>query len=355
MLRRTFVSHTALLGAAATLRPTLVDAAQVPRPLIMDAMGELRNEYDEGLIRDMLGSGMRSITVTLCDPKPTGAEGLEHAIDGVIEYDKMITTRSAFFHKATAVRDIDVARRAGKMAVFYLFQNSDQFGDDLDRVDLFYRLGVRSSQVTYNERNRAGVGCRAEGTGGLTEFGRAMVDRMNRVGMLVDLSHANEQTMVDTIAASRKPVIISHTACHAVHPHVRNTSDAVLKALAAKGGLVGVCQMRPFLTTKKRDNLHAYFDHIDHAVKVAGVEQVCIGSDRDHRVITLSPEYLAELKREEGSQVVDNELPYFIDELNGPRRMEVVWNGLVKRGYNSADIGRIMGGNLYRLYRDVIG
>jgi membrane dipeptidase len=355
MHRRTFVSHTALLGAAAAWRPTLSGAQPGTRPLIMDAMGELRNEYDEALIRDMLASGMRAITVTLCDPKPTGAEGLELAIDGVAEYDRMIAGRPAFFLKATSVRDIDRARAAGKMAVFYLFQNSDQFGAHLDRVDLFYRLGVRSSQITYNERNRAGVGCRAGEDGGLTPFGRQLVEKMNAVGMLVDLSHANQRTMAETAAASRKPVIISHTACMAVHQNVRNSTDEVLRAVAKTGGAIGVCQMRPFLTTKKKDNLHAYFDHIDHAVKVAGIEHVCIGSDRDHRVITLTPEYLAELKKEEGSQVVDSDLPYFIDELNGPRRMEVVRRGLEQRRYKAADIDRIMGGNVYRVYRDVVG
>lgn len=321
----------------------------------MDAMGELRNEYDDALIRDMLGTGMRAITVTLCDPKPTGAEGLELAIDGVVEYDRMIATRARFFLKATSVRHIDDARRQGKMAVFYLFQNSDQFGDDLDRVDLFYRLGVRSSQVTYNDRNRVGTGCRAGEDGGLTPFGAQLVEKMNAIGMLVDLSHANQRTMAETAAASRKPVIISHTACLAVHQNIRNASDDVLRAVAKTGGVIGICQMRPFLTTKKSDNLHAYFDHIDHAVKVAGIEHVAIGSDRDHRVITLTPEYLAELKKEEGSQVVDSDLPYFINELNGPRRMEVVRRGLEQRKYRAADIDRIMGGNVYRVYREVIG
>ena len=128
-----------------------------------------------------------------------------------------------------------------------------------------------------------------------------------------------------------------------MHPHRRNTIDANLSALAAHGGVVGICQMRPFLTRKKADNLHAYFDHILHAIKVARIDHVCIGSDRDHRVIRLSPEYLAELKREEGSQVTESELPYFIEELNGPRRMEVVWEGLRKRGSvgntSAADVG----------------
>jgi membrane dipeptidase len=150
-------------------------------------------------------------------------------------------------------------------------------------------------------------------------------------------------------------VHVSHTGCNDLYPHVRNTSDANLRLLAERGGVVGICQLRPFLTASKRDNLHTYFDHIDHAVNVAGVEAVCIGSDRDHRVIEMSEEYLAELRAEEGSQVVNNELPYFIDELNGPSRMTVVWDGLVERGYSSADVERIMGTNLYRLYAEVIG
>jgi membrane dipeptidase len=373
MDRRSFLRAAAATAAAAGAHPTGLAASgpaagapatapdgaarsNDPRALIMDAMGELRPIYEPPLVRDLLESGIDSITVTLCDPKAVGAEALELAVDGLMEYDRYLAEHPDLFVKATSVADVDAARRSGRMAVFYLYQNATQFDDDLDRVEMFRRLGLTSCQVTYNERNLAGVGCRAEGDdGGLTEFGREMIDRMNAAGMLVDLSHANMPTMADAIEHSRMPVIISHTACDAVHPHVRNTTDANLRALADRGGLVGVCQLRPFLTEKKADNLHAYFDHIDHAVEVAGVEQVCIGSDRDHRVIVMTPEYEAELRAEEGSQVQNSELPYFIDELNGPRRMEVVWDGLVGRGYGSSEIEKIMGLNLYRLYADVIG
>ncbi len=274
----------------------------------------------------------------------------------MLEYDRYLAAHPDLFLKATSVAQVDAARRSGRLAVFYLFQNATQFGDDLDRVEMFRRLGLTSCQLTYNERNLAGVGCRAEGDdGGLTDFGRALIERMNDVGMLLDLSHANMSTMADAIRHSGKPVIVSHTGCDAVHTHVRNTTDANLRLLAEHGGLVGVCQLRPFLTFKKKDNLHAYFDHIDHAVKVAGVDHVCIGSDRDHRVIEMTPEYEAELRAEEGSQVVSHELPYFIDELNGPSRMEVVWDGIAARGHSQDDVEKIMGRNLYRLYADVIG
>jgi membrane dipeptidase len=344
--RRSFLQALAA-SAVATRLPARPDT------LVMDAMGELRMEYEAALIRDMLASGLDSITITLCDPKAVGAEALALAIDSLLQHDRYLAANPGFFVKANSVADLERARRAGKMAVFYLYQNTAQFGRELDRVDLFHRLGLRSCQLTYNARNDAGVGCWEEG--GLTPFGRELIDRMNARHMLVDLSHANMQTMAEAIAASKAPVVISHTACLAVHPNRRNTTDENLRALASRGGVVGVCQMRPFLTYKKVDNLHAYFDHILHAIQVAGVEHVCIGSDRDHRVIRLDAAYLAELKREEGSQVVDDDLPYFIDELNGPRRMEVVRNGLLKRGLPPRDVERVMGGNLRRLYRDVIG
>ncbi len=333
-----------------------MQSASNPDTLVMDAMGELRPIYEPPLVRQMLDSGMDAITVTLCDPKAEGAEALELAVDGLMEYDRYLAAHPDLFVKATSVADVDEARNTGRMAVFYLYQNATQFDDDLDRVAMFQELGLTSSQITYNERNLAGVGCRAEGDdGGLTEFGHELVDRMNDVGMLVDLAHANEQTMADTIRASRLPVINSHTGCNAVHPHVRNISDANLRLLADNGGVVGICQLRPFLTLKKQDNLHAYFDHIDHAVNVCGIEQVCIGSDRDHRVIEMTPEYEAELRAEEGAQVVSSELPYFIDELNGPGRMSVVWDGLVARGYSEGEVEKIMGRNQYRLYEQVIG
>jgi len=322
----------------------------------MDAMGELRTIYEPPLVHEMLASGIDAITVTLCDPKPVGAEALEAAVDGLMEYDRYLAAHPALFVKATSVADVDEARRSGRMAVFYLYQNSVQFAEDLDRVEMFRALGLTSCQITYNERNFAGVGCRAgDDEGGLTDFGRRLIDRLNATGILVDLAHANEQTMADTIAHSRMPVINSHTGCDAVHPHIRNMSDANMSAVAEQGGVVGICQLRPFLTEKKSDNLHAYFDHIVHAVDVCGVEHVCIGSDRDHRVIVMTPEYEAELRAEEGSQVSSSELPYFIDELNGPRRMEVVWDGILARGFSESDVEKIMGLNQYRVYREVIG
>ncbi|HEV2599553.1 dipeptidase [Sphingopyxis sp.] len=354
MDRRNFILSGAAVSATMALAPAAGAWAKT-RPLTFDAMGEVRFEYDAALIGQMRASGLDAITITLCDPKAYEGQAYEEAIQAVLDHDAHIAKHNDLFLKATKTGDIDVARAHGQLALFYLFQNSTQFGRDLDNVDLFYKLGVRSAQITYNDQNWAGAGCKELGANGLTHFGRDLVGRMNERGMLIDLSHANMQTMADTINASKVPVIVSHTACMAVHQNIRNTTDANLRLLADKGGVAGICQMRPFLTTKRDDALPEYFRHIDHAVKVMGADHVAIGSDRDHRVVEMTDAYIAELKREEGANFHEPDWPLFINELNGPRRMEVVWDGVRKLGYPSATVEKIMGTNVRRIYQEVIG
>lgn len=348
------------LGAAGaiTLGSTpLASLAATPTQdaLVIDAMGEVREIYTDELCREMIDSGLNSITVTLCDPKSYEAQAYDWAMDGILEYNRLIEKEPEFWTMATSVADIDRARDEGRIAIFYLFQNSTQFGRDLDNVDVFYGLGVRSSQMTYNFQNWAGAGCNEINDSGLTTFGHELVEKMNDTGMLIDLSHAGMKTMADTIAASRVPVIVSHSCCKALFEHNRNTTDENIRAVADKGGLFGVTQMRPFMTHQIDDAVHYYYQHIEHAIDVAGIEHVCIGSDRDHRRLVLTEEYLAELRAEEGPNFVRSEWPLYFEELNGPRRMETIWDGLSKRGMKEDHLEKLFGLNLYRLYEEVIG
>jgi membrane dipeptidase len=344
-------------AGAVTLGSSLNAIAATPTQdaLIIDAMGEIREVYTDSLCREMIDSGINSVTVTLCDPKSYEAEAYQWGIDGILEYDRLIEKESDFWMKATSVSDIQTARDQGKIALFYLFQNSTQFGKDLDNVDVFYGLGVRSSQITYNYQNWAGAGCFEENGSGLTVFGHELVEKMNDAGMLIDLSHATTKTMADTVAASSDPVITSHSCCKALFEHRRNTTDDNLRAIADKGGLFGVTQMRPFMTRQIDDAVHFYYQHIEHAINVAGIDHVCIGSDRDHRRLTLTDEYLAELQREEGAQFDRSQWPLYFEELNGPRRMETIWAGLAKRGMGEGKLDKLFGLNLLRLYQEVIG
>lgn len=355
MERRTFLGSSIALGAMGLAGVAQAAGSRAERPLTFDAMGEVRFSYTPELVREMQASGLDAIAVTLCDPKPIGEPAYDLAMEALLAHDRHIARHPELFRKATNVADIDLARENGQIAVFYLFQNSTHFGSELDNVDLFYNLGVRTAQLTYNHQNWAGSGCKELGSNGLSVFGRGLIERMNSVGMLIDLSHANMQTMSDAIGHSKSPAIISHTACMAVHANERNTTDDNLRLLADNGGVVGICQIRPFLTEKRQGALSDYFRHIDHAIRIAGVDHVAIGSDRDHRRIEMTDDYLAELKREEGANFNPAEWPLFIDELNGPRRMEVVWEGVRKLGYGAAAADKVMGGNLHRLYGEVVG
>jgi membrane dipeptidase len=348
------------LGAAGTLCLSTagVDAlAATPTQaaLVIDAMGEIRAVYTDDLCREMIDSGLNSVTVTLCDPKSYEAEAYAWAMAGVLEYDRLIRDEEKFWMKATSAADIQRARNDGKIALFYLFQNSTQFGKVLDNVDIFYGLGVRSSQITYNYQNWAGAGCNEINGSGLTVFGHELVEKMNEVGMLIDLSHANMRTMAETIAASKTPVIVSHSCCKALFEHNRNTSDENIRAIADKGGLFGVTQMRPFMTRQIDNAVQVYYEHIEHAVDVAGIDHVCIGSDRDHRRLVLTQEYLDELKREEGENFDRSQWPLYFEELNGPRRMETIWDGLAKRGMKQSALEKLFGQNILKLYQEVIG
>jgi len=325
------------------------------RPLILDANGEIRLTHPMSLIRDVIESGTRSETVTITDPKVFGEAALDAAVDDLLAYDRHIREHSDYLIKATSVADIHRARTEDKLALFYQLQNTTPIQKDIDRVDMFYNLGLRSLQMTYNYQNYVGAGCRERNDGGLTVFGVEVVERMNDIGMLVDTSHAGMRTMRETIEASSVPTTVSHTACQAVHEHVRNTTDENIRLLADHGGVVGLCQIRPFITDiNSEDNVRYYFEHIAHAVNLAGVEHVCIGSDRDHRVIEDSDEELAVLLEEEGAQFNPSDWPLYMPALNGPRRMEVVWDGVVGLGYSEDDVEKIMGLNLLRLYADVI-
>ena len=358
MINRREFTLGAVAGAVTAAAGELnaqADATPTQDALIIDAMGEIREVYTDSLCREMIDAGMNSVTVTLCDPKSYEAQAYEWAINGVLEYDRLIDKESEFWLKATRTADIQTARDQGKIALFYLFQNSSQFGKNLDNVDVFYGLGVRSSQITYNYQNWAGAGCNEMNGSGLTAFGHELVEKMNDVGMLIDLSHANMKTMADTIAASSTPVIVSHSCCRALFDHNRNTTDENIKALADKGGIFGVTQMRPFMTRQIDDAVHFYYQHIEHALNVAGSDNVCIGSDRDHRRLQLTEEYLAELKAEEGENFDRAMWPLYFEELNGPRRMETIWNGLARRGMSQEQLEKLFGLNIHRLYQEVIG
>ena len=255
--------------------------------------------------------------------------------------------------------DIEKAKRDKTLGLILGFQNTDMIDRDISRVDMFYRLGIRIIQLTYNDRNLVGDGCLEPGNAGLSAFGRQVLERMNTLGIAVDLSHCGTQTTADGIAASTKPPLITHSGCREVYRHPRSKEDRELKAMAAKGGVVGIYFM-PFIGPGPgAPTTEMLMRQIDHAVKVCGVDHVGIGSDLSTTPIDETEEYLREHKSfvdgrvKRGISAPDEMRPLFIPELNHSRRLEGVVRGLRQRNYATPVIEKIIGGNFHRVFKEI--
>lgn len=257
----------------------------------------------------------------------------------------------------TAAADIERAKRGGKLAVVLGFQNATVIEDDLANLDRLYAAGARILQLTYNSRNLLGDGCTERTNAGLSDFGIACVERMNALGMAVDLSHCGEQTTDDAIAFSRRPPCFTHTMCKAVYDHVRAKSDRQLRALAERGGVTGIVALGYFIGPRPDTSLEDFLRHIDHAVNVCGIDQVGLASDFPIRGIqateTRESWYLPRLKA--FKPVYNVRWPPWIPELDRPDRFRTVAHALGRRGYKEAAIEKILGRNWLRYFRDVFG
>jgi membrane dipeptidase len=255
--------------------------------------------------------------------------------------------------------DIALAKKNKTLGLMLGFQNTDMIDRDITRLDMFYRLGIRIIQLTYNDRNYVGDGCLEQANGGLSQFGREVVARMNALGIAVDLSHCGTQTTADGIAASTKPPLITHSGCREVYRHPRSKEDRELKAMADKGGVVGIYFM-PFIGPGPgAPTVEMLMRQIDHAIKICGIDHVGIGSDLSTAPIEETPEYLREAKSfvegraKRGISAPDETRPLYIPELNHPRRIEGVVRGMRQRKYSTDVIEKVIGGNFHRVLKEI--
>lgn len=240
--------------------------------------------------------------------------------------------------------DVERARTSGRLAVGFDIEGADAIGEQLSLVQLYYDLGVRWMSLAYNRNNRAGGGCQDE-DGGLTDFGRALVAEMERVGMLVCLSHTGHRTAREVLALATRPVIFSHSNCAALHAHPRNIPDQLIRACAATGGVVGINGVGIFLG--KNDITSAtYARHVDHVVQLVGTAHVAVALDYvfDTReletfVATMQHTFPPGLGYELGARFVP------------PEQIEEIVGELIGLGYRDEDLHAILGGNLLRLAR----
>ncbi len=272
------------------------------------------------------------------------------AVNGVIAHNGHRMLRVA------RAADLDEAASGNRVGLIFGVQNSDHF-ESPDDVDTFYGLGQRVSQLTYNARNLIGTGSTDRVDGGLSDWGVAIIQRMNKVGMAVDVSHCGDRTSLDAFEASKKPVLVTHANVRALAAgHVRCKPDEVIDAVKKAGSVFGVTGVRMFVKADEPTTIEHLLDHFDYLARRIGVEHVGIGSDIDlYGYDDMPQEDMLRLKLSYPKGKYRFRAQIDIPEVAHPQRVFDLTEGLIRRGYSDADIRGILGGNFRRVLEEIWG
>jgi membrane dipeptidase len=244
--------------------------------------------------------------------------------------------------------DFRAAEREGRVAVVFGFEGAMPIDDDLGLLRMFHRLGVRSVGLTWNGRNLLGDGVSVDSRGGLTAYGRAAIAEMNRLGMVIDVSHMSDEGIGDTVDASSAPIIASHSNARALCPHRRNLPDALALAIARRGGVIGLHMLSQFLVDGRDATLDDFLDHVDYLVRLVGPAHVGLGPD-------CMEQWPAEVYRELWANTDMARLEFrYPPEFDSLAKCGNVTRGLVARGHDDAAIRGIMGDNFLRVFEKVL-
>lgn len=250
--------------------------------------------------------------------------------------------------------DIVRAKQEGKLGLIFGWQNGSPLGEDTMYVRVAHALGVRIIQITYNERNAIGDGCLEPENRGLTAFGRQVVNEMNRLGIVIDLSHVGDRTCAETIELSRDPCIFSHANPRALADSPRNKPDALLKAIAARGGIVGLTPYAAFAEIEpgRHPTAEDYFRLVEHAVNLVGIDHVAFGTDMPEGRDRLAYEIVMAQRYPEVAKGYGHTARHArgFERLDGLAAMP---EQMLKRGYRDEDVRKFIGGNLLRVFGQV--
>jgi len=323
----------------------VIDGSNVP---IVDNF--LDKSITDGYFERLEAGGVTASNITV--PYDVQADS-KQALREFLEHRQWLARSSERAGLALRADDIEKAKSEHRTVIVFGPQNALLLDQQIDLLRVFYDMGLRVLQLTYNTRNFVGDGCLEKENAGLSNFGVELVEEMNRLGVLIDLSHCGERTTLDAIEHSGKPVVFSHAGADAVFSHPRNKRDEEIKAMAEKGGVIGVSPYIVFLTdwqSGPRPTLDMMLDQIDYVSNLVGTDHVGIGSDVNDRnetrrawYIKEFPERLGKTYRGDYPEGFEHSLAYFPN----------ITRGLVARGYSDQEIVKILGSNFLRVFREV--
>jgi membrane dipeptidase len=294
----------------------------------------------------VIDAGLNVVNITLA----ARSETLDDLFHQAYQYLNLISARPKHVTLIETVDDIARCHREGRLGIIFGSQTGDMVGRDISRWTILHKLGLRISQLTYNERNELGDGCMEPENRGLTAFGRQAVQEMNRLGIIVDLSHVGERTALDATLYSSKPVIYSHSNPRALVASRRNATDDQMRLMAETGGVMGISPFSPMCapTPGVRPTLEDYLDMVDYAVKKIGIDHVGIGSDVYESHTKLAWESSTKRQYPNPWWYETKEADGFSTVSDWPQ----VIRGLIGRGYSDPEIEKILGQNWLRVFTE---
>ncbi len=317
-------------------------------PLIVDGLQYCN--WSEKIFRQMAEGRVSAVHVTICYH-----ENFRESVANISRWNRWFEQFPELIFQGLSGDDIRKAQAQGRTAIFFGLQNCAPIEDDIGLVEVLHRLGVRFMQLTYNNQSLLATGCYENEDSGLTRMGRQVVAEMNRVGLVIDMSHSGERSTLEAIEHSARPIAITHANPHAWHPALRNKSDVVLKALAEAGGMIGFSLYPHHLAGGSHCQLEDFCSMAAHAAETIGIEHIAIGSD----LCQDQPDSVVEWMRTgrwskqidygEGSKEKAGFPPqpsWFRDN----RDFANIAKGLAAAGFSPAEIELVMGGNWLRFY-----
>jgi membrane dipeptidase len=326
----------------------------VERTLVIDMLAPIKIDFkpeayagpiSEEMAADFRASGITGLHNSVGTGGPTA---FEETLEFIAAWQGYAGRNAHVFSLVGTAADLDRAKKERKIAVIMGVQNAEHFRQASD-VKQFYQLGQRCAQLTYNSQNLIGSGSTDRVDGGVSDFGEEIIKAMNEVGMLVDVSHCGDRTTLDAIELSPKPIAITHSNCRALNNHPRLKTDEAIQKLAAKGGVMGITGVRMFVKDKEPTTLEDIVNHIDHVVKLVGIEHVGIGSDSDlWGYDDMPPDQRKQLiESYKASYGFRDKID--IEGFDHPRKTFDLTEALIRRGYSDDNISAILGGNFRRL------
>jgi membrane dipeptidase len=326
----------------------------VERALVIDMLGPLKLDFRPEAYAEPLSEQdaamfrICGITAFHNSVGVGGPNAYDEALQFISAWSGFAGRNSDIFSLVGIAADLDHAKAKHKIAVIMGLQNAEQFREAKDVKD-FYQLGLRCAQLTYNSQNYIGSGSTDRIDGGISDYGVEIIKAMNEVGMLIDVSHSGDRTTLDAIELSPRPIAFTHSNCRALNNHPRLKTDEAIQKLARKGGVMGITGVRNFVKDREPTTVEDVVDHIDHVVKLVGIEHVGIGTDSDLMGYDhMQPDQYAKLKAAyKASYAFRDKID--TDGFNHPRKIYDLTDALLRRGYSDSNIQAVLGGNFRRL------